>query len=147
MPPCPGRMLCSQVPRTVRAVTLFYFGLLILSKRNPIKINLEGRREGREGYNTRILYFTQEDLTFTHEWNVFGPHTWRDPKGILSIFLSPALLSLFLATHLLPSLISLCRQVLCLLFSIQSPPTCSPHQNAYLGSQVYGFHSTVLTAQ
>lgn len=121
---------------------LLLLDLLFLGKRNPIKIKLEGRREGwgrdviQDSRNTSLLpkVGMHLDLITGNRENYLNLYVCLCLCLSLPFSLRPALLFLFLASHL-P--LSLCKQVLCLLFSIQSSKMCSSHLNACLGPQVY----------
>ena len=124
-------MLCSQAPRALCVRTLFYLGLLILSKRNSFKINLEGRWEGGGGCNTRTLYFAQEDLFYPKGGMHSGFISGDTPKGIISVSLFHLLFHLFFLWHICSCLFSLQTNSLLALQHIkhpnmQPPSKCKP---------------------
>lgn len=139
-PTCPRRTQHSVLMCPGHSVQLSYFtlALLILGKRNPIKIKLEGRSEG-EGKS--VIQDSRNTSLLPKSRNAFRPHNCKETRKIISIPLSLSvsdlLFSSFLLFHIYSFLSFLCKQVLCLLFSIQSPKMCSLHCNACLDPWVY----------
>lgn len=123
---------------------LAYLGLLILSKRNSFRINLEGRWEGGVGVTEEHYILPKRTSLSPQRRNASRLYIWRYPKGIISV----SLFTLFASFSCDTSALAFFLQTNSLIvLSAYKPPNMQPPPNANLGSQIRDYIGAAPTAQ